>query len=182
MLWYNQCHLLFPWSTAMNEFVTLLNTFASLKMTEHSNLTPIMDIKFNVVSEKYYLAASQIRNNIQKMQIRNPSLAYDHAGIQVLEMIHNSILDMDHKHHTEYMVGLFELIKNNLSMANLKNELLSFQAYSQDLNKQESKDALIDFMKKLNKKEFKHKEAVILFIAQMLSTHDYLVSLKDKYF
>lgn len=166
----------------MNEFTTLLNTFSSLKMTEHSNLTPLIDIKFNVVNEQYFLAASQIRENIQKMQQRKPSLTCDHPGIQILEMIHNSILDMDHKHHTEYMVGLFELIKNNLSMANLKNELLSFQAYSQDLNKQESKDDLIDFMKKLNKKDFKHKEAVILFVAQMLSTHDYLVSLKDKYF
>lgn len=166
----------------MNEFLTLLNTFAALKMTEHSNLTPMIDIKFNVASEQYSLAASQIRQNIQKMQQRTPSLAYDHAGIQFLEMIHNSILDMDHKYHTEYMIGLFELVKKNLSMANLDNERISFQAYSQDLNKQESKDALIDFMKKLNTKDFKHKQAVILFVAQMLSTHDYLVSLKDKYF
>jgi uncharacterized protein YbgA (DUF1722 family) len=88
---------------------------------------------------------------------------------------------MDHKYHNEYMIGLFELIKKNLSMANLNNELLSFQAYSQDLNKQESKNALIDFMKTLNKKDFKHKQAVILFVAQMLATHDYLVSLKDQY-
>lgn len=165
----------------MNEFMTLLNTFASLKMTEHSNLTPMIDIKFNVASEQYSLAANQIRQNIQKMQQRTPSLAYEHAGIQFLEMIHNSILDMDHKYHNEYMIGLFELIKKNLSMANLENERISFQAYSQDLNKQESKDALIEFMKKLNKKDFKHKQAVILFVAQMLSTHDYLVSLKDKY-
>lgn len=165
----------------MNEFMTLLNTFASLKMTEHSNLTPMIDIKFNVASEQYSLAANQIRQNIQKMQQRTPSLAYEHAGIQFLEMIHNSILDMDHKYHNEYMIGLFELIKKNLSMANLNNELLSFQAYSQDLNKQDSKNALIDFMKTLNKKDFKHKQAVILFVAQMLATHDYLVSLKDQY-
>lgn len=165
----------------MNEFMTLLNTFASLKMTDHSNLTPMIDIKFNVASEQYSLAANQIRQNIQKMQQRTPSLAYEHAGIQFLEMIHNSILDMDHKYHNEYMIGLFELIKKNLSMANLNNELLSFQAYSQDLNKQESKNALIDFMKTLNKKDFKHKQAVILFVAQMLATHDYLVSLKDQY-
>jgi hypothetical protein len=142
----------------------------------------MMDIKFNVASEQYSLAASQIRQNIQKMQQRTPSLTYEHAGIQFLEMIHNSILDMDHKYHNEYMIGLFELIKKNLSMADLKNELLSFQAYSQDLNKQESKDSLIQLMKKLNEKDFKHKQAVILFIAQMLSTHDYLVSLKAKYF
>jgi hypothetical protein len=161
--------------------MTLLNTFASLKMTEHSNLTPMIDIKFNVASEQYSLAANQIRQNIQKMQQRTPSLAYEHAGIQFLEMIHNSILDMDHKYHNEYMIGLFELIKKNLSMANLNNELLSFQAYSQDLNKQDSKNALIDFMKTLNKKDFKHKQAVILFVAQMLATHDYLVSLKDQY-
>jgi hypothetical protein len=161
--------------------MTLLNTFASLKMTDHSNLTPMIDIKFNVASEQYSLAANQIRQNIQKMQQRTPSLAYEHAGIQFLEMIHNSILDMDHKYHNEYMIGLFELIKKNLSMANLNNELLSFQAYSQDLNKQESKNALIDFMKTLNKKDFKHKQAVILFVAQMLATHDYLVSLKDQY-
>lgn len=165
----------------MNEFMTLLNTFASLKMTEHSNLTPMIDIKFNVASEQYSLAANQIRQNIQKMQERTPSLAYEHAGIQFLEMIHNSILDMDHKYHNEYMIGLFELIKKNLSMANLNNELLSFQAYSQDLNKQESKNALIDFMKTLNKKDFKHKQAVILFVAQMLATHDYLASLKNEY-
>lgn len=165
----------------MNEFMTLLNTFASLKMTEDSNLTPMIDIKFNVASEQYSLAANQIRQNIQKMQQRTPSLAYEHAGIQFLEMIHNSILDMDHKYHNEYMIGLFELIKKNLSMANLNNELLSFQAYSQDLNKQESKNALIDFMKTLNKKDFKHKQAVILFVAQMLATHDYLVSLKNEY-
>lgn len=165
----------------MNEFVTLLKTFSSLKLTEHSNLTPMSDIKFNVASYQYSLAANQIRQNIQKMQQRTPSLTYDHAGIQFLEMIHNSILDMDHKHHTEYMIGLFELIKNNLSMAELQKERLLVQTYSQDLNKQESKDALIDIMKNLNKKDFKHKEAVILFIAQMLSTHDYLVSLKDKY-
>ena len=165
----------------MNEFMTLLNTFASLKMTEHSNLTPMIDIKFNVANEQYSLAANQIRQNIQKMQQRTPSLAYEHAGIQFLEMIHNSILDMDYKYHNEYMIGLFELIKKNLSMANLNNELLSFQAYSQDLNKQESKNALIDFMKTLNKKDFKHKQAVILFVAQMLATHDYLVSLKNEY-
>jgi len=166
----------------MNEFVTLLNTFASLKLTEHSNLTPMMDIKFNVASEQYSLAANQIRQNIQKMQQRTPSMAYDHAGIQVLEMIHNSILDMDYKHHTEYMVGLFELIQNNLLMANLRHELTFVKSYSQNLNKQESKDGLIEITQYLNKKDFKHKEAVILFIAQMLSTHDYLVSLKDKYF
>lgn len=166
----------------MNEFLTLLNTFASLKMTEHSNLTPMTDIKFNVASDQYSLAANQIRQNIQKMKQRTPSLASANAGIQFLEMIHNSILDMDYKYHNEYMVGLFELVKKNLSMADLNKELLSFQAYSQDLNKQESKNSLVDFMKLLNKKDFKHKEAVILFVAQMLATHDYLVSLKDKYF
>ena len=101
----------------MNEFVTLLNSFKAINMTEHSNLTPMInsfksqkiiehsnltpmiDIKMNVVSENYSLAASQIRTNIQHIQLRNPNITDDHAGVQVLQMIHNCILDMDHKHH-----------------------------------------------------------------------------------
>lgn len=164
----------------MNEFVTLLNTFASMKIHDHSKIIPMMDIKLNVASEKYSLAACQVRENIQEYQSRK-TLSYEDAGIQILEMLHNSILDMDRKHHNDYMVGLFELIKDNLVKADFQKDLQLFKVYSQDMNKEDSKKGLLEIAKRLNQKEFKHKSAVVLFIAQMLSTHDYLVSLKDKY-
>lgn len=164
----------------MNEFVTLLNTFASMKIHEHSKLIPMIDIKLNVASEKYSLAAVQVRKNIQEYQSRD-TLSYEDAGTQILQMLHNSIIDMDHKHHHDYMIGLFDLIQKKLEAANLKDELVVFLAYSRDLNKEKSKKFLMDLAKNLNKKDFKHKSAVVLLITQMLSTHDYLVSLKDKY-
>lgn len=183
----------------MNEFVTLLNSFKAINMTvhsnltpminsfksqkiiEHSNLTPMIDIKMNVFSENYSLAASQIRTNIQHIQLRNPNITDDHAGVQVLQMIHNCILDMDHKHHYDYMVGLFSLIESKLSVLKLKDELVAIQSYSQDLNQPESKKGLIKVVQDMNKKDFKGKEAILLFVAQMLSTHDYLIALKDKH-
>jgi len=165
----------------MNEFVTLLNTFASLQKHEYSKLTPMLDIKFNVASEKYSLAASQLRENIQYIQNRTPNVTYEKASIQILEMMHNAVLDMDHKHHQDYMIGLFDLIIKNLSSAKQEDEVAHIAAYSRDLNKEKAKQEIMEIAKKLNKKEFKHKEAVVLLISQMLSTHDYLVSLKDKY-
>lgn len=164
----------------MNEFTTLLNTFVSLKIHDHSKIIPMNDIKFNIASEQYSLAASQIRQNIQEYKSRN-TISDSSAGMQILHMMHNSIIDMDYNHHNDYMIGVFGLIENKLLSEKFKSELSAFKAYSKDLNKEESKQGLLTIVRSLKQKEFKHKEATLLFIVRLLSTHDYLVSLKDKY-
>jgi hypothetical protein len=163
----------------MNQLVSLLNTLKSLNLHVRT-ITPSMDeIQTLIATDQYQLAAHHIRKNIQYHVDFNHLTASTYQ-IQLLNMIHNIVIDKGIAYLREYFDSLFEIIHSNdeLKPIFLYHE---FKNSGYKLDQPEHYEKFVKMTRKLNAKEFKDKELIIFFCAKILETHDEINKMKSQY-
>lgn len=163
----------------MNQLVSLLKTLNSLKLHVRTEMPSMDDIQLLIATDQYHLAAHHIRKHIQYHLAFNKLNRSTHQ-IQLLNMIHNLVLDKGIAYQREYFDSLFEIIHSN---SDLKPIFLyhEFKNSGYRLDEPEHYEKFVKMVRKLNEKDFKDKELIIFLCSKILETHDDIKKLKSQY-
>jgi len=163
----------------MNQLTSLFKTLESMKLHVRSEIPSINDIKLLIATDHKSLAAHHIRKHIHYHMTFNKIPESSHQ-IQILNLIHNIVIDEAIEHEKEYFDSLFELIRENKDLSPIL-KYHEFKEHGYKLDDPDHYDKFVKMGKTLNNKDFKNKELFIFFCAKILETHDNIKKLKSQY-